>query len=217
MSLLQIRDLFAQNNSFLAGQILDVDGETIDPALLIFDTSRQYAINPQVLLAKLQSENGAIKRSSRPSDIQLRTIMGCGGSGTLQTAIRVQIDCAAQALRTHFDAQQLPDGRTVSGWRVGETKQTQNILSTAANPREGLPVIPATKAVAALYTYTPYRGRIWGGVAGGNSLFVEVFRRTLKLYALYPNMSDHEIYDENENVIHRFLTHDSKTGIYTFN
>jgi hypothetical protein len=215
MSILQIRDLFSFYGSYLSGQILDVDGVTIDPAQLIGEAAQSHGINPQLLLAKLQGENSSIRRAARPDPVALKTLMGCGGGGNARTSMRNQITCAAQNLRLYFDQQEPPNGQTSSGWRVGVAKQTQNQVNTPANPYEGLWVTPATKATAALYTYTPYRGADWGGVRGGNALLVKVLRKTLKLYAVKPN-TGHEYYDESGTLVHRFLTHNAKTGEYTF-
>jgi hypothetical protein len=56
------------------------------------------------------------------------------------------------------------NGQTRSGWRVGVGKWTE----------DGVLVTPATKAAAALFTYTPYAGAQWGGNQpqwGGTYLF----------------------------------------------
>jgi len=217
MSLLQVRDLFASFGSFLSGTIEDVDPShsLIDPAQLVISAAQTHGINPQLILAKIQGENSAISSRTRLSELKLKTFTGCGGGGNLQTSIAVQINCAAQNPRLYYDQQEPPNGQTVSGWRVGVAKQTQKQVNTRANPYEGLWVTPATKAAAAFYTYTPYRGAGWSGVAGGNALLVKVLRKTLKLYAMMPN-TWHEYYDENGTLVHRFLTHNAKTGEYTF-
>ncbi|MBK7927985.1 MAG: hypothetical protein IPJ98_10975 [Bryobacterales bacterium] len=204
MSLLQIRELFSFHGSFLSGVIPDVDGQPIDPAQLVYDASQTYGINPQILIARMQTEQSAVTMRPRPKIESLMRLTGC----LTPAVMRVQIACAALKLREYFDAQLPPNGHTVSGWRVGEPRQTGNTNPNNIDPPEGLWVTPATMAVAALYTFTPYRGRGWNGSseAGGNQLLVRMIRKKLKLHALMPYFTGHELYDEQGNVTFRFLT-----------
>lgn len=149
----QIRDFLKEQGSFLSGTIEDVDGELIDPAKLIYDAAQAYKINPQVLLTTMQKESGTVTATERsPNPIILKLIMGYSTPST----IKAQINDAAWQFRKYFlDLQ--TKGITVSGWQVGVPKSTEDQIT----------VTPANKAVAALFTYTPWVGGGWGGKRGG--------------------------------------------------
>jgi N-acetylmuramoyl-L-alanine amidase/Mg-chelatase subunit ChlD len=143
-----IRQFLVRQNSYFSQPIADVDGQPFDPPERIAAAAQQHRINPQVLLATLQKEQTGVTQTTRPSDNTLRHLMGCAQPSTA----REQITCAAERFRAYHDrlAQQ---GATVSGWRVGVAKETQ----------DGVWVSPATRAVAGQFTYTPYAGAQWGG------------------------------------------------------
>lgn len=155
----QIDQFLENHDSYFRQPIQDVDGQTFDPAEVITQASTQYKINPQVILTTLQKESSGVTRLTRPSDTQMRYLMGCSWGDTA----RDQLRCAAERFRTYHN--QLTDtGSTVSGWQVGVPKTTQ----------DGVTVTPATKAVAGQFTYTPYAGVHWGGnlpSVGGVYLF----------------------------------------------
>lgn len=144
----EIRDFLRRHNSYFQRRIADADGVEFDPAAVIAEAARTYRINPQVLLVTLQKEHSGVTRSSRPSDAQMKFLMGC----VSPTTAREQLLCAAERFRAYHDAL-VSKGTTVSGWRVGSSKQTQ----------DGVLVTPATRAVAGQFTYTPYAGVQWGG------------------------------------------------------
>lgn len=160
----EIRAFLVQHNSYFQREIIDVDGVSFDPAAVIFSAAQSYKINPQVLLATLQKESSGVTRSTQPSDTNLRQLMGCGNS-----TAREQLVCAAERFRSyHDDLSQR--GTTISGWRVGVAKQTQDNVS----------VTPATKAVAGQFTYTPYAGTQWDGdqsTVGGVYLFYKAWQQ----------------------------------------
>lgn len=89
----------------------------------------------------------------------MKFLMGCISPNTA----RQQLTCVAERFRAYQD-QLTNTGSTVSGWKVGVSKLTQ----------DGVTVTPATKAVAGQFTYTPYPGVQWGGNqpnVGGTYLF----------------------------------------------
>jgi len=157
----QIRKFLQDQGSCMASQIEDSDGQLIDIPTLIHDAAVLHQINPKVLLATMQKEQSAIYQC--PSASKLSWLMGAGNPSTA----REQIAFAASLYRSYLDSL-TANGQTISGWKVGVPKATQ----------DGVTVIPASKAVASLFTYTPYVGEQWGGIqagVGGNSLFKAVW------------------------------------------
>ncbi len=157
----QIRTFLQSQNSCLANEIADTDGQTIDVPALIRQYAQQYQINPKILLATMQKEQSAI--SSCPNTTKLSLLMGASGTSTA----RGQIAASAGLYRAYLD-EQATGGATRSGWVVGVPKQTQ----------DGVMVTPASKAIAGLFTYTPYAGVQWGGNipgVGGTALFKAVW------------------------------------------
>ena len=76
MDLQQIRDFLKDRGSFLQRPVVDVDGVQVDPAQLIFNAAQTFQINPQVLLATLQKEQGVITQPTRIATDRLALIMG---------------------------------------------------------------------------------------------------------------------------------------------
>lgn len=159
MNTTQIRAFLTSKNSYFRGSIKDVDGVTVDFPTVIYQAANTYKISPKVLLATMQKETGNVTRSTRPSDTNMKSLMGCGAASPTSTA-RNQMSCAAKAFRSYQDSLN-STGQTVSGWRV----------NIAKNSSDGIAVTPATKAVAGQFTYTPWVGAGWGGQNGGVALF----------------------------------------------
>ena len=150
--------------SFLADLRLP-SGELV--ATRIVEAAQTRGLNPIVLLATMQKEAGLISRSVRPSDHRVNFAFGCGCSdgNSCSPAFRgldKQLECAADQL-AEYNADLVEKGSTISGWAVGMSKKSL----------EGTSVVPANRATAALYTYTPWvlRG------TGGNWLFWNLWRR----------------------------------------
>ena len=153
----QIRDFLSDRGSCLANPITDVDGQIIDIPTLVIQASQQYEINPKVILATMQKEQSAI--TTCPGSYALSALMGAGSPSTA----REQIDFGTSLFRAYLTELQ-NNGVTRSGWKVGIPKTTV----------DGVTVTPASRAVAALFTYTPYAGVAWGGnmsSVGGTRLF----------------------------------------------
>ena len=164
MSVEEIRDFLRHYGSFFQSEIVDVDGVRFDPPSLIAEAAHRYRINPQVLLATLQKESAGVTMSRRPGDAMLSFLMGC----VEPTTARDQLVCAAERFRDYHDGL-ASRGTTISGWRVGVPKQTEDDVT----------VTPATRAVAGQFTYTPYAGVQWGGnraSVGGVYLFSRAWR-----------------------------------------
>jgi putative Ig domain-containing protein/List-Bact-rpt repeat protein len=164
----------ASHKSFLQGNIADVDGVTISPAHELFSAAQVFRINAKVLLATLEKENSAIRLQIRPSNDTLRTIMGYNPDfckvPTSGCTIRSQIKSAAAQFRLNMD--RLANGSPASGnppWRVGTTTMSE----------DPLPVTPAARVIATLYSYTDWVGERWCGKkgVGGNSLYCAVWNR----------------------------------------
>ena len=161
MTAAEIRAFLVSRGSYFRQSIVDVDGVAFDPATEIAVAAAQYRINPKVILTTLQKEHSGITRTTRPTDPQMRFLMGCVRASTA----REQLACAAERFRSYQNSL-VNNGTTISGWRVGVAKTTQ----------DGVSVTPASRAVAGQFTYTPYAGVRWGGnqsTVGGVYLFYE--------------------------------------------
>lgn len=153
----QIRNFLSSQGSCLASPIQDSDGQIIDVPKLVYEASQRYDINPKVILATMQKEQSAITRC--PSSTARAFLMGANVPSTA----RAQIDLGTKYFRDYLTELQ-NTGHTRSGWMVGIPKTTV----------DGVTVTPASRAVAALFTYTPYAGTVWGGnnnSIGGTQLF----------------------------------------------
>jgi hypothetical protein len=167
MTLEDIRKFLQDYDSFLKGdqnhQIVDVDGNLIDPAQLIYNTAQKNNINPQVILATLQKESSTATMPNRPSDTRLKNITGYAKGSTVSN----QLTKTGDQLRLDYD--RLTNGEPLQGgWEPNSPKDTL----------DGKTVCPANKPTAILFNYTPYVGPTWGGndpKGNGNSLFYQVF------------------------------------------
>jgi len=159
MTVEQIQQFLANHGSYFQQLVEDIDGEVFDPPSVVAAAASEHRINPQVLLTTMEKESSAITRSTRPSDVAMRFLMGCVSPSTA----RDQIRCAAERFRAYHD-RLAEDKATVSGWAVSVPRTTQ----------DGVTVTPATRAVAGQFTYTPYAGVQWDGnqpSVGGVYLF----------------------------------------------
>lgn len=160
MSAQDVRDFLTANGSYFKSPVADVDGVTLDMANVIAQAATTYQISPKVLLTTLQKESSGVTRTTRPTDITMKLLMGCGSASTA----RAQIECSASYFRNYQNSL-LNNGQTISGWQLGTAKQTV----------DGISVTPATNAVAGQFTYTPYAGSDWGGTNGGVQLFYQIW------------------------------------------
>ena len=149
------------HNSYFQRTVNDVDGQNFDAAEIIYKAAQDYQINPQVILVTLQKENIMVTTSSRPTDPIMKNLMGCLG----ESNAREQLRCSAERFRSYHDSLTVGNP-TPGGWDVRVPKSTQ----------DGVEVIPANKAVAGQFTYTPHAGKGWQGSSpGGVYLFCRLW------------------------------------------
>ena len=141
-------------------------------AQILHESAVKFRINPLVLLARVQLEQGLIAKTAA-SAYTLDIAFGCGCPdspvcGPKYLGFTNQATCAANSLRKNLDRQK-DGGSTLSGWKVDQAKKTQDAIE----------IVPKNAATAALYTYTPWVGESGGGKAGvgGTSLYFRVLKR----------------------------------------
>lgn len=152
----------------------DIDGVERSAAEIIYNASYRYRINPQFVLARIQTESSLISGSR--ADL-LPWLMGYGVCDSCSKddpnvikykGFAKQINAALDKVRNSYLAQLEAGGTTVSGWKVGVAKNTL----------DGLTIVPQNNATAVLYTYTPWLGYHGGDAnVGGNSLFYDIMER----------------------------------------
>lgn len=160
MSLTEIQKFLESKNSFLSNFVTtDDQGNKLTAAQVIFQSARNYQINPKVILVKLQKEQSLIENNS-PTTKQLDWAMGyaiCDSCSMDDPALQKfrgffhQVDQATQRLRWYLDNPQA--------------------FKQAGVPYliNGQIVIPANQATAALYIYTPH--------IHGNYLFWKIWNK----------------------------------------
>ena len=136
---------------------------------LVVQTAQKYGLSPLFLLTHLQKESSLIGNTASvcpAADLAAAFGCGCpdgGGCDPQYASFSAQLDCAGSFTRSYLD-DLTSKGSTTSGWKVGSAKTTS----------DGYSVVPAGKAAAVLYTYTPWVGdHTSGGNAApfGNYLF----------------------------------------------
>ncbi|MFL5357701.1 hypothetical protein [Archangium sp.] len=173
----QVQAFLQQKGSYLA-TYKDPAWSNKTAAALIVERSKAYTISPLYMLARIQTESSLIT-SGTSANLAKATGCGCpdsGGCTVSYAGFGNQIECSAKKMRGYFP--DLDAGRaTVSGWKPGVAKSTSDPCS----------VTPATKATAALYTYTPWVGAyaIQCGRTdiGGSSLVAVKFNQFKSEYA----------------------------------
>lgn len=131
----------------------DAHGVVKSAADIILNTSREFQLNPQLLLVTLQKEQSLVEDPS-PSQNQLDWAMGyaicddCSKSDPRLQKYRGfgnQVYQAAKHFREAYLTNLETNGTTTSGYGPG----IQSII-------DGTALIPENNATAALYTYTPH-------------------------------------------------------------
>ncbi len=131
----------------------DVDGKTRSAAEIIWRAAQNYQLSPKFILGMLQREQSLVDDDD-PSEKQLNWAMGyavCDVCTTSDSEIQhwagfaKQVDSASQQFRLGYLADLEENGQTVIGIGPG--------ISTTI---DGIEVVPANNATAALYTYTPH-------------------------------------------------------------
>lgn len=173
---------FLSHKGALGSLSFAVGGSIKSAAQIIYDAATTYSISPQYLIVRMQLEQGLVS-SSKPSQYQLDWATGYGvcDSCTLEQAAKYkgfanQMNWGARGIRRYLDDLETK-GQTISGWSVGKEKTTLDNIS----------ITPHNEATAALYTYTPWVGKLGGGRqdVGGNALFHKIFTSWFR--ALYPD------------------------------
>lgn len=120
---------------------------------IIYSTAQDFQISPKFLLALLQKEQSLIEDPS-PSNSSYDWATGyavCDGCDVNDPVIQKfkgfynQVYNAAKRIRLYYLPQLESSGRTISGFGPGLAKVV-----------DGLTVVPANRATAIVYTYTPH-------------------------------------------------------------
>lgn len=166
MSLEQIRTFLRHKGGLSQLTLTDVDGRSKSAAEIIHRVAQDYQLNPKFLLALLQREQSLVEART-PSAYQLDWATGyarcdsCDVDHPLVAAYKgfaKQLEGAAKRIRDNYLADLAVRGATQTGWGPGITKIV-----------DGVPVTPANKATAILYTYTPH--------LNGNLNFARILKR----------------------------------------
>ncbi|HPH68383.1 MAG TPA: hypothetical protein PLF40_21650, partial [Kofleriaceae bacterium] len=151
MTVAQIQDFLDKKGSCLAKPY---NGST--PAQMIHDAAKKYGINPQVLLTRLQCEQGLIsKKSATQKELDWALGVGCYDSGNWNQNYKgfdKQIEGAAQTYRRHFENAK---AEIAKGGKVTMTIDGESVTMKNA-------------ATYSFYKYCPH--------FQGNKLFFDVWR-----------------------------------------
>ena len=141
-----IRYFFEINQPCLAEPILDSDSVSVDLAVEIQDAASANQIDPKVLLAIMEAEQGAI--SQCPDAAALSSLMGFGTRNYRPGANRC---CSGipKCCPTELNS----SGTTPNGWATGTPKVTL----------DGVSVSPANDTLTVLFDYLQNAGELWGG------------------------------------------------------
>lgn len=172
MSRAGIQNFLSKKGSALASLRLSTLNSEKLAADIIYDAGKYWGISQKYLLVRLQVEQGLVL-SKNPTVRQLEYAAGygCPDSSSCDPKYKGffnQVNWAARALRgDKYLGGIEKNGRTISGWGPGITKQTL----------DGIMVTPSNAATAVLYTYTPWVGKYGGGDQryGGSSLIWKKF------------------------------------------
>lgn len=150
MTVAQIQDFLDKKGSCLAKPY---NGST--PAQMIYDAAKKFGINPQVLLTRLQCEQGLIsKKTATQKQLDWAVGVGCYDSGNWNQNYKgfdKQIEGAAQTYRRHYDNAQ---AELAKGGKVTMTIDGENVTMKNA-------------ATYSFYKYCPH--------FQGNKLFFDVW------------------------------------------
>jgi hypothetical protein len=147
----------------------------------IHEAAMRHGINPLALLVRVQMEWALVSKTN-PSKDNLERAFGrtlecaCGDTRACaedsSSTFARQADRAAKGLRDSFEFAKSPaiaTAKQACQFKRGVNRQTEDRLS----------VRPRNAASAAVYTYTPYVGKLGGGDsrAGGASLHAAIWER----------------------------------------
>lgn len=132
MTVQQIQSFLEAKNSVLAKPY-----RGSSPAQMIFDAAKNNGINPQVLLTRLQCEQGMIsKTTATQKQLDWALGVGCYDSGNWNQSLKgldKQIEYAAKTYRRHYDAAKtkLDNGEAISMNIDGQQVRIKNAASYA--------------------------------------------------------------------------------------
>jgi hypothetical protein len=166
----QVQTFLTKEGSYLAHY---KDPSTGDSAAeIIVSHAVAHAISPLYILARVQGESSLVQSGSSRG---LSTATGCGcpdgeGCSRSTAGFTAQIDCAASLMRAYLT--ELDEtGETRADFGVGKSQRTLDPCT----------VVPANRATAAIYTYTPWVGQYSTGCgsksSGGGTLLANIFQK----------------------------------------
>lgn len=151
MSVAQIQKFLDSKNSVLAKPY-----RGSSPAKMIYDAAKKYGINPQVILTRLQCEQGLISKSTATQkSLDWALGVGCYDSGNWNEKFKgfdKQVEYAAQTYRRHYD-----DAKA-------KLDRGEKVVMTI----DGKQVQVKSAATYSFYKYCPH--------FQGNKLFYDVWR-----------------------------------------
>ncbi len=175
MTLSEVQKFLESHNSALASYVAtDVDGALRTAAEIIWRTATTFNVNPKFFLVLLQKEQSLVE-TQHLTQYQLDWATGfsrCDTCSQDHPALQDNKGLAAQLYYAgqHIHDKYLPDiqasGKTSAGFGPGVVKRV-----------DGYKVVPANKATAILYTYTPH--------IAGNKHFWQIWDRWFA--PLYPD------------------------------
>lgn len=166
MSVTQLQSFFEGNGSFLA--TFQQDGKTA--AQIIDQAAKAHKINPRVILATLEKENGLVSRTTQPQKWVLKSAMGyayndAGGSAGRQSTFAFQIDKGAELLHDLYEEGQQVNFPAKMVVDYGTRRLQVNNAATWS-----------------LMRYTPHTRDIHlDQIGGGNHLFHNVMDRLVRM------------------------------------
>jgi hypothetical protein len=142
--------------------------QTVPASTIIYFAAQVYGINPQVILATLQKEQGLIT-AQNPTDWQLNQAMGYGcptSGGCGSSTFFYQVDNGTWALRFHFERARGNNNwwRPTTSWTCGTSKKYykpnlypgQNVSFYDEADRLYRTYFIDNAATSSMYCYTPH-------------------------------------------------------------
>lgn len=156
---------FLENTPYgVRSWLADYQIDGLKSAEMIIRIAYEEGINPLLILARMQVEQGLISQSAMPDRRSLDAALGCGchdgeSCNRQYKGLPNQLRCAANTLRSLFDQSRKGEGQ----WRAGTSRRTLDPIT----------VRPSNHATAAMYAYTPWvlKGR------GGNWLAWNIMKK----------------------------------------
>jgi hypothetical protein len=151
LNLVQIQGFLLAKNSTLANYKDPITSLRADQ--IIYSTAQEFQISPKFILALLQKEQSLIEDPS-PSNSSYDWATGyavCDGCDVNDPVIQKfkgfynQVYSAAKRIRLYYLPQLESSGKTISGFGPGIAKSV-----------DGVTLVPANRATAIVYTYTPH-------------------------------------------------------------